>query len=204
MRLNSIARLAGVVLCLHLLSACTVTDLDEDGNPIIPADPNAKVSYEHMSLSEVADTLWAPKILPEAQTEFVEWEALKPRLEAGGDADATSAFVHFDGVIEAVDTSKIRGSVTLKVDDRSIELQTGRIVRGNAIRDASTHVPFDDFKNQIRFAQISREFNTRAIEGANVPDESWVGAPVSVIAAVTLDQGKMRDAVPIQIERRTP
>ena len=60
---------------------------------------------------------------------------------------------------------------------------------------------FDDFKNQIRLAQIPRELNTRAITGANVPDDTWVGQPVSVIAAVTMDKGTVRDAVPIQIER---
>ncbi|MCX2524273.1 DUF2291 family protein [Larsenimonas rhizosphaerae] len=201
MRYNSLFRLLGLVFCLHLLSACTVTDLDDDGNPIIPADPNAPASYEHLSLSEVADTLWAPRILPEARDEAIDWPTLMARLAAPGDGTATSVFVHFDGVVERVDTSRIRGSVTVKVDDQDVVLQTGRIVRGNAIRDASRYVVFDDFKNQIRFAQISRELNSRAIEGAGALDESWQGQPVSVIAAITFDHGTLRDAVPIQIER---
>ncbi|VTR36930.1 Uncharacterised protein [Serratia fonticola] len=36
----------GLLCCSTLLlTACRVVDLDESGNPVIPPDPNAKVSF---------------------------------------------------------------------------------------------------------------------------------------------------------------
>ncbi|MGO3408744.1 DUF2291 family protein [Marinomonas sp.] len=189
----------GLLLSLCLLTACTVTDLDENGNPIIPKGPNAVVGYEHLSLSEVADMLWAPKVLPEAKTDFVSWDHIKSQLDAQQITEKNSVFVRLNGVIDAVELGKHRGVIRLNLGDRSVDLQVGRIIKGNAIRDASKFVLFDDFKNQIRFAQISRELNKRAMTTTGTPEESWVGQKATVIAAITISDNRIRDAVPIQV-----
>ncbi len=191
----------GLIACLNLLTACTVTDLDAEGNPIIPKDPNAVVSFADFTLSEVADQLWQPKILPEATQAFTPWESIKSQLDTQQINTKQSFFVRLDGTIDSVELGKMRGVITLRVGDTDIDLQVGRIIKGNAIRDASQYVLFDDFKNQIRFAQISREFNNRAMAAIGEPDASWVGETASVIAAITIDQNVISDAVPIQITR---
>lgn len=189
----------GLIACLSLLTACTVTDLDADGNPIIPKDPNAVVSFADFTLSEVADQLWEPKILPEATQEFTPWENIKPQLDTQQINTKQSFFVRLDGTIENVKSGKVRGEITIKVGDTNIDLQVGRIIKGNAIRDASKYVLFDDFKNQIRFAQISREFNNRAMASIGEPDSGWVGKKAMVIAAITIDKNTISDAVPMKI-----
>ncbi|MBU1294932.1 MAG: DUF2291 family protein [Gammaproteobacteria bacterium] len=201
MSYKKIFQFIGLIACLNLLTACTVTDLDADGNPIIPKNPNAAVSFADFTLSEVADQLWEPKVFPEATQEFTPWESIKSQLDAQQIDTKQSFFVRLDGTIESVDLGKMRGAITIKVGDTNIDLQVGRIIKGNAIRDASKYVLFDDFKNQIRFAQISREFNNRAMASVGEPDSSWVGEKATVIAAITIDQNTISDAVPIQITR---
>ncbi|NVK74768.1 MAG: DUF2291 family protein [Oceanospirillaceae bacterium] len=189
----------GLIACLSLLSACTVTDLDAEGNPIIPKDPNAKISFADFTLPEVADQLWEPKVFPEATKEFTPWESIKSQLDAQQIVNKQSFFVRLDGTIENVNLGKMKGVITINLGDTKIDLQVGRIIKGNAIRDASKYVVFDDFKNQIRFAQISREFNNRAMESIGKPDPSWAGKKATVIAAITVDQNIIKDAVPMQI-----
>ena len=191
----------GLILCLNFLAACTVTELDADGNPILPKDPNAIVSFQDFTLSEVADQLWQPKVFPEATQDFVSWDSIKSQLDAQQIITKQSYFVRLNGTVESVDLGRIKGIIKLKVGDTRIDLQVGRVIKGNSIRDASKYVLFDDFKNQIRFAQISREFNSRAMLLVGKPDSSWVSEDISVIAAITIDQNTIRDAVPIQITR---
>jgi predicted lipoprotein len=189
----------GLITCLSLLSACTVTDLDADGNPIIPKDPNAKISFADFTLPEVADQLWEPKVFPEATQEFTSWESIKSQIDAQEITTKQSFFVRLDGTVKSVDMGKMKGLITMNVGDTDIMLQVGRIIKGNAIRDASKYVVFDDFKNQIRFAQISRQFNNRAMASIGKPDPSWAGKKATVIAAITVDQNTIKDAVPMQI-----
>lgn len=191
----------GLIVCLNLLTACTVTDLDAEGNPIIPKDPNAVVSFADFTLPEVADQLWLPKVFPEATQDFTSWESIKSQLDNQKITSKQSFFVRLEGTIDSVELGKMKGVIKLNVDDTDIDLQVGRIIKGNAIRDASKYVLFDDFKNQIRFAQISRELNNLAMASIGEPDASWVGEKATVIAAITIDQNVISDAVPMQITR---
>ncbi len=48
-----------------LLTACTVVDLDENGKPIMPADPNAKTSFDNLTPQQIAqqtgkNASWTP------------------------------------------------------------------------------------------------------------------------------------------------
>ena len=45
-------------------------------------------------------------------------------------------------------------------------LQIGPVVRGTALRDATGHVSFNQFTNQLEYADVSKEMNSRAIKAA--------------------------------------
>ena len=50
---------AALVGCATLLlTACTVVDLDENGKPIIPADPQAKASFDNQTPDQIAQQTW--------------------------------------------------------------------------------------------------------------------------------------------------
>jgi predicted lipoprotein len=49
-----------------LLTACTVVDLDADGKPIMPADPNAKASFDNQTPQQIAQQTWQSRVLDAA------------------------------------------------------------------------------------------------------------------------------------------
>lgn len=52
---------AALVGCATLLlTACTVVDLDENGKPIIPADPQAKASFDNQTPDQIAQQTRIP------------------------------------------------------------------------------------------------------------------------------------------------
>ena len=59
---------AALVGCATLLlTACTVVDLDENGKPIIPADPQAKASFDNQTPDQMAQQTWQSRVLEAAQ-----------------------------------------------------------------------------------------------------------------------------------------
>lgn len=54
---------AALVGCATLLlTACTVVDLDENGKPIIPADPQAKASFDNQTPDRIAQQTWQSRV----------------------------------------------------------------------------------------------------------------------------------------------
>jgi len=73
-------------------------------------------------------------------------------------------------------------------------------MRGNAIRDASGF-KFEDFTNQVQFAQLSRAYNREAIKQLPKVDASWTGKPVDILFAVTVINGSLQDAAALQLKQ---
>ena len=51
-----------------LLTACTVVDLDENGKPVLPADPNAKPSFDHLTPQQIAQQTWQSRAVSWSMT----------------------------------------------------------------------------------------------------------------------------------------
>lgn len=56
----------------------------------------------------------------------------------------------------AVETEGREGLIRLAIDGDEQVLQLGPIVKGNAIRDASTFIRFDDFKTRCNTPNLPR------------------------------------------------
>ena len=69
----------------------------------------------------------------------------------------------FEGSITAANTESRAATVTLKTDGApDATLQIGPVVRGTAIRDMLSYMPFGAFKNQVDYAQFGRALNAKA------------------------------------------
>ena len=96
--------------------------------------------------------------------------------------------VRIDGVIVGADTESRAATISVDASGQGKTdaiVQIGPAMRGTAIRDALDFVSFNDFTNQIDFAQFGKAFNTyvnRATLEA-LPRDSLVGRKVSVIGA---------------------
>ncbi|MEW7315095.1 DUF2291 family protein [Buttiauxella gaviniae] len=184
-----------------LLTACRVVDLDENGQPIIPADPNAKASFANQTPAQIAQQTWNTKVLTPAQSHALDSSTLKTRA---GSAKNESVFVKVQGNIDRVSLDNERErTVTINVNGQPLQVQVGPMIRGNAIRDA-TGYKFEDFTNQVQFAQLSKAYNREAAKHLPKVDDSWQQQPVTVLMAVTMRNGALSDAAAISLEREQP
>ena len=127
--------------------------------------------------------IWDPKVLPlvrDHATEIVTvLDALAKDPEAAGkqyghQAEAEGSPWNFivkgKGKVTKADVASRRGTLTVALDGdpaaRSVTLQVGPVVFGSAFRDALPFVSFNDFVNQIDYAQVSRKLNDRAVAAA--------------------------------------
>ncbi|MFE8049620.1 DUF2291 family protein [Brenneria goodwinii] len=192
-------RLSTLLLSVWMLSACTVVDLDENGKPIIPADPSAAPSYNNMTPDSIADQLWQPKLLPLAQQQALSWEELKKTQASLADNGSKAVYARFSGQVIRLDRESREGRLAINVQGETVALQLGPIVKGNAIRDAAGFIRFEDFKNQVQFAQLARSMNKKAIQNLPEIDDSWQGKSIRVLAALTLTRQGLNDAVPLEL-----
>lgn len=186
-----------------LLTACTVVDLDENGKPVIPADPNAKASFDNLTPQQIAQQTWQPRVLDAANQHALDATALTTRMAAHSGAPE-SVFVRLTSRIEKVDVSNTREkSFVMNVNGKPLEIQLGPVMRGNAIRDAAGF-KFEDFTNQVQFAQLSRAYNREAVKTLPPVDEGWVGKTATVLMAVTLSDGKAENAAALTLQQEAP
>lgn len=190
--------LAGCVALL--LTACTVVDLDENGKPIMPADPHAKASFDNQTPQQIAQQTWQERVINAAHQHALSADTLAAQQKNPA-AAPQSVFVRLTSQVERIDTSNEREQqMLINVNGQPLPVQLGPVIRGNAIRDA-TGFKFEDFTNQVQFAQLSRAYNREAAKHLPKVDASWAGKPVTVLMAVTLSGGKLDDAVALELQQ---
>ncbi|MFO3903192.1 DUF2291 family protein [Enterobacter hormaechei] len=202
MRLNQWGvALTGVAALL--LTACTVVDLDENGKPIMPADPNAKASFDNQTPQQIAQQTWQPRILDAAKSHALDASALSTQLKTPSD-NAQSVFVRLSGKVERVEASNANEQkLVMTVNGQPLAIQVGPVMRGNAIRDAAGF-RFDEFTNQVQYAQLSRALNREAVKHLPKVDDSWSGKNATLLFATTLTGGKVGDAAALDLKQETP
>ncbi|NDL62405.1 DUF2291 family protein [Acerihabitans arboris] len=203
MQLNALRKTGLGCVILLLLTACDVVGLDSSGKPIIPADPSAGPDYSSQTPAQIAQAFWVPKILPAAHVNALDWAALKQAQGQLKGTDGKSVYTKFSGKVTAVDTDGLERKLQLSVNGEPLTLQLGPIIKGNAVRDAAGFIRFEDFKNQVQFAQVAKALNKQALSGLPALDAGWIGQPVDVLAAVTLRADGIDDAVALEMTRGT-
>jgi len=165
----------------------------------------------------VAD-IWDAKVVPflrERAGTFQEVSALATgnldaaaekygHKEKQGNAPWTFA-AKIDGVIVAEETKSRAGYVDVDVDgDRQADVRVaiGPAVRGTAIRDSLKFVNFNEFKNQIEWAQYGKSFNTH-VNGLlleKLPRDGLTGKTIKALGAYPLPaKGQLPLFVPVTI-----
>ena len=73
--------------------------------------------------------------------------------------------------------------------NEKIALQIGPVVRGTALRDATGAAPFDQFTNQLDYADVAKEMNKRGVKAAfaNVDPSSLADKTITFLGAFTFD-----------------
>lgn len=187
-----------------MLTACTVVDLDANGNPIMPKDPNAKPGYSNQTPQQIAESSWASRVQQPAEKQALSWADMETKshtVKAGG---SESVFVRAAGTVTAFDNSNERErSLTVTINGKPVKVLIGPVLRSNAIRDAAGY-RFEEFTNQVQYAQLTKALNRHAVKQLPPVDASWVGKPVQALLAVSMEPNQVDDVVAIQLQQGNP
>ena len=124
--------------------------------------------------------------------------------EKQGSAPWTFA-AKIDGTIVAEETKSRAAYVDVDVDADSkadIRVSIGPAIRGTALRDSLDFVTFNEFKNQIEWAQFGKSFNTHVNKTllAKLPREGLTGKKLTATGAYPLPaKGQLPQFVPAAI-----
>ncbi|SFN44912.1 Predicted lipoprotein [Candidatus Pantoea varia] len=197
-------RILAVLTGMALLSACTVVDLDADGNPVMPKDPHAKPSYTTQTPQQIAEETWQPRVMTIANGHALSWADMEAKSQTVQSGGRESVFVRASGTASAFDERNPRErTLTLMINGKPVAVSVGPVLRSNAIRDAAGF-RFEEFTNQVQYAQLTRALNRHAVKQLPPLDASWVNQPVQALLAVSIGQNSVEDVVAIELKRGTP
>ncbi len=159
-------------------------------------DPNAKV-----------EAIWQSQAVPYFEKRAGELKDVVAAVAAGADQagekygnpkkQASSPWtyaVKFTGKVVAADTQSRAATLDVDVDGdgkADAKVQIGPALRGTALRDTLDFVNFNEFKNQIEWAQFGKAFNEKANTAflSAIPRDGITGKTVTVVGAFPLPSG---------------
>lgn len=183
------------------ISGCTVVDLDASGNPIMPKDPHAKPSYSNQTPQQIAEASWQSRVLDTANQHAMSWADMETKSQTVKAGGSESVFVRASGTVEAVDDSNSRErTLTLTLNGKPVKVSLGPVIRSNALRDAAGF-RFEEFTNQVQYAQLTRALNRHAVQQLPKVDAGWVGKPAQTLLAVEMGHGTVNDVMAVELKQ---
>ncbi len=198
--------LLAVLLVSLNLSACsaffTIVPLSEEKS----LEEGGSATNKGFDKVAYVDGIWDSQVLPAAQNNAVAFDSLYTALKLNQE-EASKKYGHmvggpynfltkFDATIIAVNTQSRAGTLDVETEAGGntvpLVVQIGPVIRGTAIRDGVGFISFNEFVNQLQFADVADELNTRAYNMSLKDitfDNSLVGKTVSITGAFTLDDG---------------
>ena len=173
-----------------------------------------------VSPAEYVASIWSAKLVPAIVNGAVDARTLLDAL-AASPGDAAQRFGHHGdngpvyflvkgrGIVTAVDTHSRMGLALLDVapfdGHADLSIQIGPVLRGTALRDATGIVRFTDFVNQLQFADVGNELNSRVMKLVLAPlDTSKLkGRTLAFTGALAAPESggepPLRELVPVQL-----
>jgi predicted lipoprotein len=150
-----------------------------------------------------AASAW-PRVLREAEQTATDIS----ELVIGAGSSSAARFVKGTGTVAAVDRRSRVGVMRVLASGPKpapVAIQIGPVIRGTAVRDASSFIRFSDFTNQFDFAGAANALNDqvlRSVVGA-APVDTIVGRTVAFVGATgktpQREDGAI-EVVPVRLE----
>jgi predicted lipoprotein len=192
-----VAALAGVILLAILI-------ILKPPFVIRPLPGRAQVGSQpaQSAAAKFVDPIWTTKVLPTIQEKAQDISKILPEIRADpngagqkyGRREATNPYnymVKGTGKVIEMHTESQAGTATIEIPGlgEKVALQIGPVVRGTALRDATGVVSFNQFTNQLDYADVSKEMNARALKAAfaKVEPNSIAGKTITFFGVFTFD-----------------
>ncbi len=169
------------------------------------SDQKAAASGADAAKTDVA-AIWDSKVVPYMNAKAAPLNDILTAIAADPDkagetfgykeklGNAPYVFVaRVEGVIVEAETTSRAGWIDIDTNadkKADIRIQTGPAMRGTAIRDSLDFVSFNDFRNQIDYAQFGKAFNQHAFSAVleKLDRTSLPGKKVTSIGAFPMPQ----------------
>ena len=207
-------RLATLVLA-GLLAGCKLASVRP-----LPSSGAAALDTRVFDASAYAESVWSSRVLPTVEREATDCARLLASLKS--DPEGTTRrlgrgprgpqyfLVKGEGRVVSVDRSSRTGLVGLDVGPADgqaagkadVWLQIGPVIQGMAIRDAVGFIAFDQFLNQIEYADAGNALNQRVLDtvARDFDVERAKGSVVSFVGALT--PGERAVITPVRLQRK--
>ena len=200
---------AVLVACALAMSGCKF---------VKTADQQAEAAAGAFDPDKLVADIWDAKVVPYLKGRAGSFQEVSALVNGNLDAVAQK-YGHKEkqanapwtfaatvkGKIVAAETKSRAGSIDVDVDGdgkADVRVDIGPAIRGTAIRDALDFVNFNEFKNQIEWAQYGKAFNTRinTLSLEKLPRDGLVGRQVEALGAYPLPAaGQLPQFVPVTI-----
>lgn len=192
-----------VWLAAFTLTACsaffTVVPIAEEGQ-LSEGGSNSNKGFDKIAY---VDKIWESKVLPTVKSKAVDFDTLYTALSQNK-AEASQKYgnkvggpynfmTKFAGKVTTVNTQSRAGTIIVETQAGGkavpVTVQIGPVFPGTALRDAVGFISFNEFVNQLQFADVADELNTRAynLSLKGKPFDTLVGKTVAITGAFTLD-----------------
>ncbi|TGT41155.1 DUF2291 family protein [Mesorhizobium sp. M8A.F.Ca.ET.165.01.1.1] len=194
---------------LTWLTLAALAGLGLSGCKILPTPmARSKNSAPAFNPDKMVEDIWASKVIPylvQKAGPLAEVQALAKTDPAAAGAkygnprkqtnSPWTFAVRVEGKIIAANTQSRAGTMDIDVDGdgkADARVQIGPAMRGTALRDSLDFVQFNDFTNQIDFAQFGKAFNAYADKTvlSKLPREALEGRTAKVLGAYTIEGGQ--------------
>ena len=164
------------------------------------------------------DKAWDDKILPTVADKAVDLPTLLKAVASdkeaagkqyghqSGTGSPFAFLTRVTGTVTDVDTSAPQRPMTLRVagvpGGTTVQVVTGQVIAGTALRDAVGFISFSDFTNQLDYADVATELNTRVKKDvlAGLQPAQLKGKQVTVEGAFSLITPQALLIIPTQVE----
>ena len=179
--------------------------------------PGSSAQTAQGTAARFVDPIWVSKVLPTIQEKAQDIAKILPEIRANPDSagqkygrrEATNPYNYMikgTGKVAEIHNESQAGTALIDIPDlnEKVTLQIGPVVRGTALRDATGIVSFNQFSNQLDYADVSKEMNARALKSAfaDVDPASLAGKTVTFFGAFTFDpRSKAVLITPVKIDR---
>jgi predicted lipoprotein len=198
-----------MAVTLLVTSGCTlatVRSLDEDAE-----------AKEGFSAEDYIDGIWESEFIPTLNENAIETSELLQAIDQDEDEAIDeygsragtgnySFMVKGEARVLSVNRESRVGLAPMDLPpfdgEADVFLAIGPVLRGNALRDAVGFIEFNDFTNQVEFAQVSNALTDRVKDDvlASVDIDALVGETIEYVGAFTLEERDEIVIMPVSIE----
>lgn len=185
MCINRLNRTLFIILCLFsvvLFSGCKLyTVVSHDKSKENKQGTAFYFQDENFDANQFVDSVWDSKVLPAINQKGSDMGVViqdiksnvneagkKYGIRSGQEGSPWNFIVKGKGRVLNVNTESRAGTMDIDLapyDGKSdFKMQVGPVIKGTSVRDSFDFIKYDDFKNQMVFAELSNAFHRKITE----------------------------------------